>query len=67
MAQAISVSLTELKAPFSDCLIAEGDAAQRQHLFDIAGTPGRSENITRRNDWWPRLGSDDDDRETEMA
>jgi hypothetical protein len=26
---AVSVSLTELKAPFSDSLIAEGDAAHR--------------------------------------
>jgi hypothetical protein len=36
VAQAISVSLAELKAPFSDCLIAEGDAAHRPHFFDMA-------------------------------
>jgi hypothetical protein len=36
VAQAISVTLAKLKTPFSDCLIAEGDAAHRQYFFDIA-------------------------------
>jgi len=36
MAQSVSIGLPELKAPFSDSLIAKGDAAHRQHFFDIA-------------------------------
>jgi hypothetical protein len=35
-AQAVRINLTELEAPFSDCLIAEGDTAAGHHLFDIA-------------------------------
>jgi hypothetical protein len=36
--QSVGVSLTELETPFSDSLIAEGDAAHRQHFFDVAET-----------------------------
>jgi hypothetical protein len=49
VAQVVSVSLTELKASFSDSLIVEEDTAHRWHLFDIAVAQG-SENTTRRND-----------------
>ena len=41
--QAVAVGLTELKAPFSDSLIAEGDAAHRQHFFDIAEAERKAE------------------------
>ena len=42
VAQSVGVSLTELKAPFSDSLIAEGDATHRYHLFHIAEAQGEA-------------------------
>ena len=41
-AQSVSVSLTELRAPFSDSLIAEGDAAHR-YFFDVAKAQSEAE------------------------
>jgi hypothetical protein len=35
-AQAVGISLTELKAPFSDRLIRKGDTATGYQFFDIA-------------------------------
>src|SRR5882724_3259137 len=35
-AQTVGVSLTELKAPFSDSLIRKGDTATGHQFFDIA-------------------------------
>jgi hypothetical protein len=34
-AQAVSISLAKFETPFSDSLIAEGNAAHGQHFFDI--------------------------------
>src|SRR5262249_33930028 len=42
-AQVVSIGLTELKAPFSDSLIAESDTAHREHLFNIAEAQGEAE------------------------
>ena len=41
-ARAVGVSLTELKAPFPNSLIAEGDSAAGHHLFDIAEAQGKA-------------------------
>ena len=41
-AQTVDVSLTELKTPLSDSLIAKGDAAHRQHFFHIAEAQGEA-------------------------
>jgi len=48
-AYAVSVGLTELKAPFSDGFITKGDSANGHHLFDIRGSSERTENMTKRN------------------
>ena len=37
-AEAVGISLTELKGPLSDGLISERHAATGHHLFDIAET-----------------------------
>ena len=42
MGWAIGVSLAELKTPFSDRLIGEGDTATGHHLFDIAKAQGEA-------------------------